>query len=823
MISKMIETFLQFQKKYALPLVILGILAAGFSAPKAVKLLSSIKTDLINLLPDDYPAVVFNRLIKKKFNRRSSMYLIIHSPDKEANLKAMEASKAFLLKELAEIDYIETEKRGFDFFDKNKLLLMDLKDLYKVRDKLKDKIQKKKLGGLYIDFEEDESSSKDGEGSFESFVEKYQKEFAEGVRSPYKTNKTGTVYVLNIYPKSTDSGLKFFKTFGELIQNKAKEFDFKAYHPEMSVGYAGAIITRVDQYKALMDDLKQAGIISGLSIFGLLYLYFGLYVKRGKGVQFVFSFVYQLVPVIAVFLPMLISTLVAFWFCAFFFDGLNVVTSFLFAIIFGLGVDIGIHLITRFFQDRRAHVPIDEIHRNVVKKTGVSCAIGIFTTVASFYILTINDFRGFSEFGWIAGNGLVIALISYLLFFPPLLLLIDRWSLFPVREVHPEKIESKQKWIPFAKPLLATLVFLSVISLVDLQGLSFEWDFSRLQLKLPHREVQKDLLQETNGRVNSPAAYLVANEVEARKLRQVIRERQENDAEGTTVQFYRSYYDMIPFDQEEKMALLKEIKAMLDDDALNVVKEDQKKLLGEMKEAISQTKLLTEKDIPNEVHEVFWGNTGDLSSSLAYVMPLPDLQLGNGTIAKEFYEDVHQISTLGKDFYALSDSIVFAEVLQTLFNDSRQAIVLALVVIMLMIGIHFRNLKLTGFVFLGLGCGLIWMLGLMAALHLKLNFYNMIIIPAMIGMGVDNSVHVVHRFIEEGRDNMIHTLRTSGGAALMASLTTMFGYGGLCFTRHPGLESIGMMALVGMGTCLIGSLVLMPLLLQIFYRSDSAE
>lgn len=811
------DALIRWQAKAALWIVLLGLLIAFFTAPRAVKLLSSIKTDLINLLPDDYPAVKFNNLIKKKFDRRSSLYLIIHSPDRDANFKAMQAANDFLLKELKDdIDYIETKKNGFEYFDENKLLLIDLKDLYEIKEKLADRISKKKLGALYIDFEDEEADSKNSESGFQSLVTKYKEEFTQGVRSPYKTNDTGTVYVLDIYPKNTDASLKFFKQFGEKVQGVSARFPFTQYHPDMTYGFAGAIVTRVDQYNALIDDLKQAGIVSGAAIFVLLYLYFGLFTARPKGARFVLSFLFQLAPVIAVFIPMVISTLASFWFCSWFFDGLNVVTSFLFAIIFGLGVDVGIHLITRYFQDRRRGIDLNEIHRTLVKKTGKSCAIGILTTVASFYILTINDFRGFSEFGWIAGHGLVIALLSYLIIFPSIILFFDRHSLFWIKSDETKAHDSKRKWVPFAKPILAVFVLLLALSAIDLRGLQFEWDFSKLQLKLDHREKQKALLLETSGRVNSPAAYLLSSEVEARKLRKILRERQAKDTETPTIQFFRSFYDMVPFDQDEKMAVLGQIRHMLEDDALNSAKDDEKKMIEEFKDSIGKTKKLSVDKVPQEIYELFWGNTGDRSASIAYAMPLAHLQLGNGNIAREFYHDVHRIDTLGKSFYALSDAMVFAEVLQTLFRDSQKAILFALLVIALMIAVDLRNLKRTVLVIGALLCGLLWMLGLMALFDLKLNFYNMIIIPAMIGMGVDNSVHVLHRFLEEKRENMIHTLKTSGGAALMASFTTMLGYAGLCVTRHPGLESIGWMALVGMGTCLVASLCLLPLCLQLF-------
>ena len=112
------------------------------------------------------------------------------------------------------------------------------------------------------------------------------------------------------------------------------------------------------------------------------------------------------------------------------------------------------------------------------------------------------------------------------------------------------------------------------------------------------------------------------------------------------------------------------------------------------------------------------------------------------------------------------------------------------------------------------------MFGLMSIFHLKLNFYNMIVIPAMIGMGEDNSVHVLDRYEEMGRVSVLDVLRTSGYAAFMASLITILGYAGLCFSHHPGLNSIGWMAIIGMGTCLLGSLVVLPLLLQIFLKPD---
>lgn len=817
--AKFIGVFLQFQKRYTVAILLFGLTVTVLAAPRAVRLLTSIATELIHLLPDEYPSVRHTDEIQKKFNRRSSLFLIITSPDADANFRAMIALQSYLEKNPL-VDRVDVKKRGYDFFDKNKLLLVELKDLYQIHDRLKDRIQKRKLSGLYIDFEEDDEKAE--EVTFDDLIQKYKDEFAEGVRSKYRTNKDKTVYVLDIYPKSTDASLSFFKQFGDGIEQEAAKFDFGKYHPDMTYGYAGAIKTRVDQYDALIEDLKKAGLVSASSIFLLLYFYFGRFIDRKKGLKnYVVSLFMQFIPVVAIFLPMITSTILAFWFASFFFDRLNVVTSFLFAIIFGLGVDIGIHLIMRSIQDRCDGKGMDAIHHDVVTRTGKSSAMGILTTVASFYVLTINDFKGFSEFGWIAGNGLVVALLCYLTFMPCLLLLIDRFQLLRIRQTSfdVDALEKgRRRWLPYHKYLLVLFAAFTLLSLVDLRELHFEWDFNKLKMKLEHREHQKDLLKQTYGRVNSPAVYLVENAVQARRIAKELRERKESDLSSPTIQFFRSYYDMIPFDQDEKLALLRSLDDMLADDALNTAGDEEKELIAEFRESIAGTERITEKDIPPDIYELFWGNTGLTDTSVGYVMPLPHLELDDGNNAQAFYEDVYLVETLKKRFYALSDSIVFAEVLRTLFRDANVAVFLTTLAIMCMTFLHYRTWREPLLIFAALGCGIFWMLGCMALFGLRLNFYNMIIIPAMIGMGEDNSIHVVDRFNEVKRRSLVAVLKTSGGAALMASLTTMLGYSGLCVSRHPGLQSIGWMAIIGMGTCLVASLVLLPVLLQLFLR-----
>ncbi|OVE80940.1 hypothetical protein BVY03_05075, partial [bacterium K02(2017)] len=167
------QILIDFQKKYALWIVLVGLILTIFLAPRALKLLTKIATNLVNLLPNTYPNVIVNDEIGKKFKNSNNLFLIIYSEDPTSNLTATIKTKEYLEK-LEEVESVLIEKPGYDFFDKSKFMLVGLNDLYKIKDQLKKQIHKKKLGGLYIDFEDD---SGEKEKTFEDSIKEYRERF----------------------------------------------------------------------------------------------------------------------------------------------------------------------------------------------------------------------------------------------------------------------------------------------------------------------------------------------------------------------------------------------------------------------------------------------------------------------------------------------------------------------------------------------------------------------------------------------------------------------------------------------------------------------
>ena len=102
----------------------------------------------------------------------------------------------------------------------------------------------------------------------------------------------------------------------------------------------------------------------------------------------------------------------------------------------------------------------------------------------------------------------------------------------------------------------------------------------------------------------------------------------------------------------------------------------------------------------------------------------------------------------------------------------------------------------------------------MAAFRVDLNFFNMIVLPVILGIGIDNGVHFFHRFQEEGYKNVGKVLTTTGGAIVMTTLTTAAGFAGMCFAHHGGLSSIGIAADIGKLSCLVTTLFFFPAILR---------
>src|SRR5262249_34368936 len=137
----------------------------------------------------------------------------------------------------------------------------------------------------------------------------------------------------------------------------------------------------------------------------------------------------------------------------------------------------------------------------------------------------------------------------------------------------------------------------------------------------------------------------------------------------------------------------------------------------------------------------------------------------------------------------------------------------ALIAIVLVTFLTLRRVGDTLLAMLPLGLGMVWTMGWMWLFGLRFNLANMISVPLILGIGVEDGIHCLHRFREEGEGGPSLVAGSTGQAVALFSLTTMIGFGSLMVANYYGIFSMGLLLTVAVGSVLIASLTVLPLIL----------
>ncbi len=138
--------------------------------------------------------------------------------------------------------------------------------------------------------------------------------------------------------------------------------------------------------------------------------------------------------------------------------------------------------------------------------------------------------------------------------------------------------------------------------------------------------------------------------------------------------------------------------------------------------------------------------------------------------------------------------------------------------------LDYRNLRDTVLTLVPSVAGGVLLLGLMALLGLELNPLNLIALPLVFAIGIDNGIYLVsdcRKQIAAGKEAYEPSVDTVS-SMLVTSLTSIVGFGSLMIASHQGMFSIGVLLALGVASSLAVSLVLMPPLLVLVARHQPA-
>lgn len=785
-----------------------------------------IETDFSNLIPEHYPSVQALEKIRATVGGEGSDVAVgIISP-------SFEASKAFaedliplaleFSREGQDVPYLTSVeyKRETDFLRHNALYFATDDEFDTLEIFLEDQIEQAILEAnpFFVDFDDEDEDFEEGEADISEFEDLY--DWLVGNEYPIHPDETSMT--LRFFPGGSQTNVRHIDALYRDLEILIESLDPKSYHPEMEIVLAGRLMHRSIQVQAIRNDVAKTfglGASAVLLLVVLYFLYKAFYARSGGRFSWriLFSVLVRF-PVLALLiaLPLIMSLTWTFGIAAVYIGNLNLMTSTLALLLFGLGIDFGVHFFGRYSEERASGKSIVEAAEITFTSTGQAITVGAITTASALFVLTFADFRGFSEFGFIAGLGILFAVVAMTVVMPALLSVFEKLKLLKLEMDGGSKEygEGAGKRFPGSKPILVLSAIAVVLAIVYIPRISFEYNFDKLDPQYPEFEAKKAIVDGySSGRRGSNPAYIVAeSHQEATRIATRIRTMIEQDTTIQTVQSVQTLQDRFPLVEEEverRLQRIDDIRELLRNQYLET---DDSESMNRLRRASGTTEPVQIDQVPDYLRDMFTTRDGEVGT---FVMIFPSVGLSDGRKSMQFAADIGRIEMEdGSVFHAGSTSIIAADMLRLMQEESPWMIGFVFLMVVIVMGLYFRSFKWMSMAIIPLVVGLLWMMLVIEFFGPKLNFFNLVVLPAMLGIGNDVGVHLVHRYRESGRGSIMKVLRSTGEHCAVGSLTTMIGFFGLMFSFHPGLISIGQLALAGVITTLLAALIFLPAMLQ---------
>jgi len=750
-----------------------------------------IKADSADLLPDDYISVRELSRIKKRVGGIGPLMVIVTGDELTASIQFLNALADSLEGNHLLSSVIRGRTEEIEFLSRNRLLYMDLVDLQDVQQRVHDKVELEKLkrSPLYLGFDDDEEDPLD----VSDLEAKYSHAELTGFERDYYLTKEGNGVILRVYPTGVITDVKFTQKLLSGIRQTIDDIGPARFHPSIEVTFSGSFKNASNQYDVVVRDLQSTALYAFLGVIVLISLYFR-----------------QLLSPLFIVLPLLMSLSWTFGLTWAVIGNLNQITVCLFAILFGLGIDFGIHIFARYREARRRGLSTEPALIETVCQTGSALTTTALTTAVAFFSLLFSDFKGFSEFGFIVGAGIMFSLVAMLVICPAIIVLVERLRLIRLKQKSvPQHLLRRGRYpVPHLTLLLGLLV--TGYSLYHLDELGFEYDFKQLRPDT-QEETPRGSLPDELKETRSPAIVLTENRQQAMEVVAEVERVRASRGDSSTIRSVKSVYSFLPTSQQEKLTIIADLRQVLDENEA-LLEGDDRDRADSLRRFLDVQELALE-DLPTDMTKSFSSKEGKI---LSFVQINAAVPLRDGRNAIAFADEIKVIHAAdGNIYYASSAHIIFAEMLQLMLDDAVKAVILTLLVVTIVLLIDLRDMISVILVLTPLLTALAWVTGFMYVFDYKVNIYNMVAFPTIIGMGIDNAVHVFHRYRESGPGSLRLVMRTTGMALLATTLTTMVGFAGLVPAHHPALYWIGIVSLLGLGSCFVSAVTLLPALLQL--------
>jgi hopanoid biosynthesis associated RND transporter like protein HpnN len=529
---------------------------------------------------------------------------------------------------------------------------------------------------------------------------------------------------------------------------------------------------------------------------------------------------------------------------------LNLISVAFGVLFIGLAVDFGIQFSVRYRDQRHRLGGFAEALSATARTIGPALVLAAGATAFGFLSFVPTPYTGIRELGWIAGVGMLIAILLNFVLLPALLTVLrPRGEPEPIgfRRAAPVDrfLLRRRRWV------IAAAAGLAAVGVALLPQLRF--DFDPLNLKDPASEsvaTARELMRDPT--TNPYTAEILAPSLgDAERIAARVAELPEVAQAVTAASF-------IPDDQEQKLAIVGDLALLLGPtlipgsstlpppseaqvlaaiaacrDALRQLAADggdrpaahlaraldqaaargdavvpalrevlmtglarQIAMLGDLLRA----KPLNLESLPGELRDGWIAADG---SARVEVFPRGDTQ--DPAVLTRFVAAVRTVAP-----GAVGTPVTMQEAGRLISSAFVEAGLIAVVAITGLLAAVLRRLRDVALVIAPLLLAALLTLAVTVLIGMKLNYANIIALPLLFGIGVAFDIYFVMNW-RAGETR--HLQSSTARAVVFSALTTMSAFGSLALSRDPGTAQMGELLAISLAATLFCTLFILPALL----------
>lgn len=613
----------------------------------------------------------------------------------------------------------------------------------------------------------------------------------------------------------------------------------EARHENVTLGVTGMPVLEHDEMHTSQRDMTWTSLLSSLGVAACFWAAFGGWRHAALAMA-----------------ALAVSMCWAFGYVTLAVGHLNLLSVSFASVLIGQGIDFGVHYVAGYLRARHENMNCVDALTHTSSTVGPGILTGGLTTSIAFCMALLTDFTGLRELGMIAGGGILICTVGALLLLPPLIRCSDEGrQTQKLPQIVPMQFLT---WPMHRLPWLTIVLLVGFTTFCGVGLLRLRYDHNLLNLQ--SQGLESVMLEHTLIERADRSVWFALSMCGTRE--ELLARKKQFEALATvshTEEIASLLSDDTPA-REQSLSNVRRVIALTPEQPPQLLAADPVLIaqslaqihaclpnspeLGDMaRQLVASPPGVVAHRLSNYQQQAAVELVDRLRQLREHADPAPprvedlpraltDRYIGaQGQFLLKVYAagdvwDIDRLTQFVRDTESV-DAQITGHPIQTFYASSQMqrsylhAGIYAFLAMLIAVIIDLRRLRPSLLAVVPMFMGLVQTFGLLGWLGIPLNAANMIVLPLIFGIGIDDGVHLLHDFFHQRRRYRLDN--ATFVAVLLTSVTTMVGFGSLILAQHQGLRSLGQVLTLGVLCCLISSTSLLPALFVIWTAKREPE